>query len=84
MVRDCTTVPSSKFGNLVFEVDNKKLGRLAKDFREEAGVKAVDVSRRLNLSRAQICFLEGGTKAWDLKLLKRYLRAVRELLDEVS
>ena len=79
MIRDSVKAPSRKFGSLLLELDNELLGKKATQFRLEHNVKAVEVAKVLKLTRAAICRLETGRKAWDKHSLQTYLAAVRQI-----
>jgi DNA-binding transcriptional regulator YiaG len=75
-VRSSLTKPSNQFGELVLEVDHAILGKKVKNFRQDKGVKAIEVARKLGVSKVQLHFMEIGRKQWSIQSLKDYLLAV--------
>lgn len=76
LIDEATEKPSSQFGDLVYEIDHKRLGLLAKNMRKSKCIKAVDVARQLGISKVQLHFLEIGRKQWNIEVLRNYLRAI--------
>lgn len=63
-------------------VDHVKMGRLAKTFRIQRRVRAVDVARLMKLSKTRVYFLEIGRTAWTKKALTKYCVSVVRLQQE--
>ncbi len=76
MIKESLTLPSERFGDLVLTVDDKLLGRLAREFRTEMGVRATDIAKRVKRTKIVIHFLEQGARHWDKDFLIKYIEAV--------
>jgi predicted transcriptional regulator len=74
--------PSLQFGHLVLEVDHSIIGKSAKSWRKRGEVQAVDVAKRLKLSKVQVHFMESGRKQWSTESLKSYLNAVNSCYND--
>lgn len=72
-------VPSADFGKLVPKIDHKALGQQLLVYRRKKKVMAVQVADLLKISKVTLCFLEQGKRNWDLKKLKKYVRAVNRI-----
>lgn len=82
IVKDSVKKPSPRFGDLVMEVDHQIIGQKMRDFRILEQVMAVDVAKKLNISKTLINFLETGRRLWSLEIMKDYVRAVKETKKE--
>lgn len=78
-IQSSCTKPSDQFGATVLEVDHVVLGKLARQHRENAKIKAVRVADALSLSKCRLTFLETGNKRWTTDLLRNYLAAIEKL-----
>jgi len=70
---------SDEFGELVLEVDNRRMGSIVRRRRKLKRVHATAVATLMGLSKAQIHFLEIGRKRWDINLLQNYIDSVDSL-----
>jgi len=82
IVKESVKKPSPRFGPLVMEVDHQIIGRKMKDFRMLKRVMAVDVAKKLEISKTLVNFLETGRRLWSLGTMKDYTQAVREVRRE--
>ena len=82
IVKESVKKPSPRFGPLVMEVDHEIIGKKMKDFRKLKRVMAVDVAKKLKISKTLVNFLETGRRLWSLETMKDYTRAVRDAKKE--
>lgn len=78
LVKESVRVPSSRFGELVMEVDHKFIGGKMKTYRIARRVKAIEVAKQLKISKTLLNFLENGKRFWTLEIMKGYIRAVKQ------
>lgn len=76
LVKKSIVKPSEQFGLLFLEVDHGVIGRQVKQIRQRRKVKAVDVAKKLGVSKVQVHFMESGRKQWSSQSLEDYLKAV--------
>jgi len=69
IVEKSVTIPSQAFGELVLEVDHKFIGERMKADRLYRGVRAMDVAKKLSVSKTLVNFLENGKRSWTLELM---------------
>lgn len=79
--KESLTAPDPNWGDWIQVVDHQTMGKLAREFRIKKKVRAVDVGRLMDISKARIYFLEKGRTAWTLGSLKQYILAVARMVE---
>lgn len=78
IIKASMTAHDPSWDKFVKTVDHKRVGELARAYRISKKVRAVDIGRRLGISKVRVYFLERGRTAWNLATLTKYLQAVKD------
>ena len=81
-IRRASVAENKQFPGVVYDVDHKILGSMAKNYREQRKVRSKDIAPHLDLTPAALSFLESGKSKWDFEKLLKYIMITNDLFLE--
>lgn len=81
-IKRAMVAENKQFPGIVYDVDHKLLGNVARTYREQRKVKSKDIAPHLDLSASAVSQLESGRGKWDFEKLLKYVVITNDLFLE--